>query len=98
MAGSCAPPSFQEMHYKIQCSGSEAAAFGELVELLQSRLSSTAIGGPVESVHATHRRVPAHILNMAVHLCLLATYSSHFAWARRVVVVVSGRSDMRGRY
>ena len=65
------PPSFQDMHKKIQRSGSEAAAFGELVQPLQRRLSSTAIGGPVQLLHATHRGVPAHVLNMAVHLCLL---------------------------
>ena len=41
-------PSFQEMHYEIRRLGSEAAAFGELVQALQSRLSGTAIGVLVE--------------------------------------------------
>ena len=70
-ATSGSPPSFQEMHFEIRRSGSEAAAFGELVQSLQSRLSGTAIGVLVELLHATHSGAPARILNAVLHLCLL---------------------------
>ena len=63
------PPNFQEMHYENRRSGSEAAAFGELVQSLQSQLSGTAIGFLVELQHATHRGVPARVLNAILHLC-----------------------------
>ena len=65
------PPSFREMHLEIRRSGSEAAAFGELVQSLQSRLSGTATGVLVQLLYATHTAVQARILNAVLHMCLL---------------------------
>ena len=65
------PPTFQEMYFVIKRSGSEAAAFGELVQSVLQALSGTAIYVLTGLLHAVHLGDPARILNGVLHLCLL---------------------------
>ena len=65
------PPTFQEMYFEIKRSGSEAAAFGELVRSVLQAPSGTAIYVLTGLLHAVHLGDPARILNGVLHVCVL---------------------------